>query len=198
MNKSAAFKAGVLNALELSLQDDLEKEAGILSVLSKGRAAVNKGGASAFGSLGKRLGGGRLGQAADVVAHQGRQQASKSKLVARGLDQGAARLAKAKATGKEVAEAVSGKIQGAKNPAQRMAMRKEVADTQKRLVSKARPVVPTKPLPAALPAPAPAQKSFLRRPGAMLGAGLAVGTAAGAAGSHMTSRRSEQGYGGMA
>jgi hypothetical protein len=185
MDKSAAWQAGFISGVE-----DMDKEAGVMSFLSKGRAAVNKAGANVAGGLGKRLGTGRLGQAADIVAHQGRQQAAKSKMVARGLDQSAKRVAQAKATGAELTSAVGSQLKQARNPSQRIAMRGELAQTKQRIMTKARQA--SKPAPAPKPGVVQRGRGILSTTGGKVGAGVGLGTL-GTAGFMSTRPQQQQG-----
>jgi hypothetical protein len=180
IEKSAAWEAGA--------QDAMEKEAGLGSLLSAGRAAVNKGGAALAGKAGKRLGG-RVGQAADIVAAGGRSQAARSTGVVRKANQVAARKATAKGLRKDIAKGTSKNIAGMKNPAQRVAARQEVAKTQKRVTQK---IVSPKPKVTTTTAVGTAKKNVkatankaggkvisianrLKRPAALLGAGGTIG-----------------------
>lgn len=170
LEKSAAWEAGVIAAME----DELDKEAGVMSFLSKGRAAVNKAGANVVGGLGKRMGTGRVGQALDMVAHQGRQQAAKSKNIARNLDNTAKRVAKAKQTGAQLTEAVGKKVRGARNPSQRIQMRKELAQTKDRIMAKARQAPQAKPTPK--PGAIQRGRGILSTTPGKVGAGIGIGT----------------------
>lgn len=170
MDKSAAWEAGFISGVE-----GMDKEAGVMSFLSKGRAAVNKAGANIAGGLGKRLGTGRLGQAADIVAHQGRQQAAKSKMVARGLDNTAKRVAKAKATGAELTSAVGSQLKQTRNPGQRMAMRTDLASAKKKLMDTAKGGVSAPKPDNVVPMAAASKKPFYKRPAALIGGGMALG-----------------------